>query len=165
MTISWPRLLGVSSGIFGAAVTAAFVAQLAIAHSFRAPTFYGLAQLAASICGCVFLLLGFPLCRGREWARRALLIATYCIVTALVIFLFLGIFYESRPSSADVYPNSVRIIYGVCTFVCILTPAVFFLFVLHHPDVRRAFQTAKASNQALQPTAGRLENYKGEIRK
>ena len=30
---------------------------------------------------------------------------------------------------------------------------------------RRLLRTLKKSNQAMQPTAGRLENYKGEIRK
>src|SRR6266403_5569445 len=92
-TLSWSRLIGVASGTFGAALAVATAAQFSAASSFRIldrpPEFITL------ICGCVFLFLAFPLFAGREWARRALLFATYCILAALAIFLSFTVFQQS----------------------------------------------------------------------
>jgi hypothetical protein len=151
VTLSWQRLIGVASGTFGAALTVATGAQLAMAGSLRAQT---LPEITL-ICGCVFLFLAFPLFTGREWARRALLLTTYCILAALAIFLSFTVFQQSR-SPAAVYPG-LRFVIGVCALVSFLTPPVFLLAVLHHADVRRAFQAKNASNPALQPTAGRSD--------
>jgi hypothetical protein len=150
--LSWQRLIGVASGVFGAAATAAFVAQLSTAGSLRGTTLYKVPELVASICGCVFLLLAFPLYTGREWARRALLVTAYCILGALAIFCSFAVFRDSAPASAAAYPKSVRVVMELCTLVSILTPPAFLLGVLHHADVRRAFQAKKASNQSLEPT-------------
>jgi hypothetical protein len=153
VTLSWQRLIGVAAGTFGAAVTVATAAQLSVAGSLRGQT---LPERITLICGCVFLFLAFPLFAGREWARRALLLTTYCILAALAIFLSLTVLQQSRSSSASVYP-SLRFVIGVCALVSFLTPPAFLLAVLHHADVRRAFQAKDASNQALQPTAGRSD--------
>ena len=155
VTFTWPRLVGLASGTFGAALTGATAAQVSMANSLgavnRPP------ELIASICGCVFLFLAFPLYTGREWARRALLLTTYCILAALAIFLSFTVFKQSRSSSASVYPG-LRFVIGICALVSFLTPAAFLLAVLHHSDVRRVFQTKNASNQSLQPTADRREH-------
>jgi hypothetical protein len=148
VTLSWQRLIGVASGTFGAALTIATGAQLSVAGSIRAQTL----QEITLICGCVFLFLAFPLFAGREWARRALIFTTYCILAALAIFLSFTVFQQSR-SPAAVYPG-LRLIIGVCALISFLTPPAFLLAVLHHADVRRAFQARDASNQSLQPTAG-----------
>jgi hypothetical protein len=153
VALSWQRLIGVASGTFGAAVTTATAAQLSMAGSLRGQT---LPELITLICGCVFLFLAFPLFTGREWARRALLLTTYCVLAALAIFLSLTVFQQSRSPSAAVYPG-LRFVIGVCAIVSFLTPPAFLLAVLHHADVRRAFQSKNASNQALQPTAGRSD--------
>ena len=148
--LTWQRLVGLASGTFGAAVTVAAAAQVSMANSLgavnRPPEFI------ASICGCVFLFLAFPLYTGREWARRALLLTTYCILAALAIFLSPTVFQQLR-SPAAVYPG-LRFVIGVCALVSFLTPPAFLLAVLHHADVRRALQAKDASNQVLQPTAG-----------
>jgi hypothetical protein len=149
--LSWQRLIGVASGTFGAALTIATGAQLSEAGSIRGQT---LSEITL-ICGCVFLFLAFPLFAGREWARRAFLFTTYCILAALAIFLSFTVFQQSR-SPAAVYPG-LRLIIGVCALISFLTPPAFLLAVLHHADVRRAFQAKDASNQALQPTAGRSD--------
>ena len=148
---SWPRLIGVASGIFGAALTAAAAAQLSIADSIRvldrAP------QFVPAICGCVFVFLAFPLFTGREWARRLLLLAIYCTLAALAISFSLMVFQQSQSPSAS-HP-ALRIVIGMCALVSVLTPPAFVLAVLHHADIRRAFQATPASNQAMQPTASR----------
>src|SRR5439155_2741582 len=124
ITLSWSRLIGLASGTFGAALTAATAAQLSAASSFRIldrpPEFI------ASICGCVFLFLAFPLYTGREWARRALLLTTYCILAALAIFLLVTVLQQSWLSPASVHPG-LRFVMGVCALVSFLTPPAFLL--------------------------------------
>ena len=148
-TLSWPRLIGVASGTFGGAVAIATAAHLSATGSLRAQTLQG---LVLSIFGCVFLFLSFPLYTGREWARRALLLTTYCVVAALVILLSPTVFQQSQSSSVSGCPGLCLVI-GLGALVSVLTPPAFLLAVLHHADVRRAFQAKDASNKSLQPTA------------
>lgn len=149
VTLSWPRLIGVASGIFGAALTVAFAAQLSVSHSFR--VVQGPAGFIPVICGCVFLFLAFPLFTGRAWARQALLLATYCVLAALAISFSLMVFERSRlPSESH---SGLSLVIGACALVGVLTPPGFLLAALHHADIRRAFQAPKASNQAIERTA------------
>ena len=149
--LSWPRLIGVASGTFGAALTAAFTAQLAVSNSVRALD--GPAELVPAICGCVFLFLAFPLFTGRDWARQALLFTIYCTLAALAISFSLMVFQRSRlPSTSH---SGLSLVIGACALVGVLTPPAFLLAVLHHADVRRAFQDPKASNHAMERTADR----------
>src|SRR5438552_10256380 len=80
--LSWPRLADIASGVFRASLAVASAAQFWGADSFRGQ---GLPGFVASICGCLFLFMAFPLYAGREWARRALLLTTYSVLGALVI--------------------------------------------------------------------------------
>ena len=150
-TLSWPRLIGVASGTFGGAVAIATAAHLSATDSLRAQTLPG---LIISIFGCVFLFLAFPLYTGREWARRALLLTAYCIVVTLAILLSPTVFQQSQSPSVSGCRGLCFVI-GLCALVSVLTPPAFLLAVLHHADVRRAFQAKDASNQALHPTADR----------
>ena len=161
MALPWPRLIAVFSGVFGAAVAVATATKISVAHSLRAQTG---PELVASICGCFFLFLAFPLYAGRDWARRALLLTTYCIVAALAIFASPTIFSEPHSSKLS-FQSIPYLVVSACALVAFLTPPAFLLAVLHHPEVRLSFQKKDASNQALQPTAGREENYKDEIKK
>jgi hypothetical protein len=154
--LTWQKLIGVSAGVFGAAVAVSFGAELSVANSLRAYTVDRPAQFMASVCGCLFLFLAFPLYTGREWARRGLLLTTYCITGAIAVSFFLYVYHQSRSSS--VHPG-VRFVIGVCALVALLTPPAFVLTVLHHADVRRAFQAKNASNQSLEPTADRRESH------
>src|SRR5205809_6991333 len=146
--LTWQRLVGLASGTFGAAVTVAAAAQVSMANSLgpldRPPEFIAL------ICGCVFLFLAFPLFTGREWARRALLLTTYCTLAAVAISFSLMLSQQARSPSAS-HPG-LSLVIGVCALVSFLIPPAFILAVLHHADVRRAFQGREASNQSLQPT-------------
>ena len=150
-TLSWPRLIGVASGIFGAALTAAFAAQLSVSNSVR--MVQGPAGFIPVICGCVFLFLAFPLFTGRAWARRALVLATYCTLAALAISFSLMVFQQSRlPSTSH---SGLSLVIGACALVGVLTPPAFLLAALHHADVRRAFRDPKASNQTMERTTDR----------
>jgi hypothetical protein len=152
VALAWQRLVGLGSGTFGAAVTVATAAQVSTANSLgalnRPPEFIAL------VCGCVFLFLAFPLYTGREWARRALLFTMYCVLAALAIVLLVIVLQQSRSPSASLHPG-LRFVIGVCALVSFLTPPAFLLAVLHHADVRRAFQDKDTSNQVMQPTAHR----------
>jgi hypothetical protein len=150
--LPWPRLVGVASGVFGTSLTIATAARISAAGSFRGQ---GLAGLIASICGCLFLFLAFPLYAAREWARQALLLATYSVLAAVAISFSLMVVQQARLSSAP-HP-ALGFVVGACALVAFLTPAAFLLAVLHHPDIRRTFQAKNASNQSLQPTAGRSD--------
>ena len=159
--LSWPRLVAIASGTFGAAVTAATALQVSAASSFR--PVHRPPELIAFICGCVFLFLAFPLFTGREWARRVLLVAVYCTLAAVAISFSLMLFQQApSPSSPHSVPASWI---GICALVAFLIPPAFILAALHHADIRRTFRARDASNQSLQPTAGRQENYEPEIRK
>lgn len=157
-TRSWPRLIGIASGTFGAALTVAMLAEFAVANSLPKHTFATAFQQVVLFCGCVFFVLAFPLYTGREWARRALLVLTYCVLGSLAISLFFAILSYLRMASASVHPGLRFVIWLCATLVTFVTPPAFVLAVLHHADVRRAFQTNNASNQSLEPTADRLEN-------
>ena len=105
-------------------------------------------NVAVVLCQCAFLVLAFPLYVGRAWARRALLFTAYCFLIAFVIF--------ESPSIASRY-HGARLPIGLCLLVATITPYAFFLAVLHHSDIRRAFQSRAASNQTLELTADRNE--------
>jgi len=152
--LSWPRLIGIASGTFGAALTVATLTQFTIANSLPTHTFATPPQQIVSFCGCGFFVLAFPLYTGREWARRALLVLTYCVLAALAISLFFTILPHSGTALASAHPG--RFVIGVCALVTFLTPPAFVLAVLHHADVRRAFDSKNASNQALEPTPDRM---------
>jgi hypothetical protein len=148
--LSWPRLAGIASGVFGASLAVASAAQFWAADSFRGQ---GLPGFVASICGCLFLFLAFPLYAGREWARRALLLTTYSVLAALAISFSLMVIQQAWAPPAS-HPT-LRLLIGLCALVALLTPPTFVLAVLHYPDVRRAFQAQDASNQAMERTADR----------
>lgn len=150
VSLPWPRLIGVASGTFGAAITIAAAAQVSESGSLRAQT---LPENVALICGCAFLFLAFPLYTGRDWARRALLLTIYSTLSALAISFSLMVVQQAWLPSAS-HPT-LRLLIGLCALVAILTPPAFVLAVLHHPDVKRAFQAQDASNQPLEATAGR----------
>ncbi len=141
MTLSWPRLIGVASGTFGAVLAAAFAAQLALSNSARG--LQGSAQFIPMICGCVFLFLAFPLFTGREWARKALLVAIYFTLAALAISFWLLVVQRSAFGS----DAALRLLIGACALLAVLIPPGFILAVLHHADIRRAYRMNEASNQ------------------
>ena len=137
VTLSWPQLIGVASGIFGVALAAAFVAQLAMSNSAR--ELEGPGQFIPMICGCMFLFLAFPLFTGREWARRALLLGIYSTLAVLAISFCLLVVQRSSPAA---HP-ALWMLIGACSLVAVLTPPAFILAVLHHADIRRAFHARK----------------------
>jgi hypothetical protein len=98
------------------------------------------------ICGCVFLFLAFPLFTGREWARKALLLAIYITIA---ISFSLMVFQQSSSAS---HP-ALRLLIGGCALVAALTPPAFILAVLHHADIKRAYRTNEAPDQAMERTA------------
>ena len=146
-SLSWPRLTGIAAGVFGASLAVASAAQLWAADSFRGQ---GLPGSVASVCGCVFLFVALPLYAGRDWARRALLVTTYSVLAALAIsFSFMVVQQAWSPPPSH---PTLRLLIGLCALVAILTPPAFVLFVLHHRDIRRAFQAQDASNHAMERT-------------
>jgi hypothetical protein len=150
VSLPWPRLIGVASGTFGAALMVATAAQVSASGSLRAQT---LPENVALICGCAFLFLAFPLYTGRDWARQALLLTIYSTLSAVAISFSLMVVQLSSSAS---HP-ALRLLIGACALVGVLTPPAFVLAVLHHADIKRAYRTNEASNQSLQPTAGRSD--------
>jgi hypothetical protein len=151
--LSWPRLIGVASGTFGAALAAAFAAQLPMSNSALA--LHSPALSIPMICGCVFLFLALPLFAGRSWARKALLLAIYLTLAALAISFSLMVVQRSATASHTV----LWLLIGACTLVAVLIPPAFILAVLHHADIRRAFQDPNASNRAMERTADRRTTH------
>lgn len=151
ITRSWPRLIGIAAGAFGAAATAGFAAGLALGSSLLGPpTAHNLAQLIASVCALLFLLLAYPLYSGRDWARRALLVITISITVTLTIFVSVKTVQDAGVSVDWAVPAKMapklaleimmRRVVGASVAICILTPPLFLIFVLLHEDVRHSFQ-------------------------
>jgi len=151
IALSWPRVIGITSGIFGVAVTLGSAGQVFAADSFgpiARPS-----EFIALICGCAFLFLAFPLFAGREWARRGFLLATY-VTLALVAISFSIMIFQLSVVPSTPHPGRV-LVGGGCALFIFLTPPAFILAALHHSDVRRAFQPTNASNQSMERTADR----------
>jgi|SRR4051794_21106585 hypothetical protein len=148
--LSWPRLAGIASGVFGASLAGASSAQFWEANSFRGQD---LPSFVAAVCGCLFLFLAFPLYAGRDWARRAFLVTTYSLLAAIAISFAVMIVQQAR-SPSELYPAH-RLLIGLCTLVAILTPPAFVLVVLHHRDVRRAFRAKHATSRSIERISSR----------
>jgi hypothetical protein len=139
--LSWPKLIGVTAGVFGLAATAAFVAEFIVSAPFRVTTPYDVVQLIASLCSVFFLLLSYPLYTGRDWARRALLFMTVCITAALLVFVVLRFLRESHVAVEGRFTDKMaRQITNTAAAICIITPPFFLIFVLLHPDVKHSFR-------------------------
>jgi hypothetical protein len=136
--LSWPRLIGIASGTFGAALAAAFGAQLPMSNSALA--LQSPALSIPMICGCVFLFLAFPLFAGREWARKALLLAIY--LTLAILAISFSVMVVQRSASAS--HTALRILIGECALVAILVPPSFIVAILHRADIRGAFGVAES---------------------
>ena len=149
-SLSWPQLTGIASGVFGVSIAGASAAQFWAADSFRGQ---GLPSSVAAVSGCLFLFLAFPLYAGRDWARRVCLVTTYCVLAAIALSFSLMVVQQAWSPSAS-HPT-LGVLIGLSALVAILTPPAFVLVVLHHRDVRRAFQAQDASNQAMERTADR----------
>jgi hypothetical protein len=148
MRLSWERLIGIASGTFGGGIAVATVVQLCTV---------GLRGTLLSgnifwLCGWAFFLLAVPLYAGREWARRLLLLTSYCMFIGLAILVPLLVSHKPRSPSELAHPY-LRPLTFICGAISFFTLPVFILAVLHHFDVRRAFRSRNASNQAMQPTA------------
>jgi hypothetical protein len=125
--------------MYGVAVSVATGSRMAAIGALRSETF---PVFITAMGGFVFLFLAFPLYTGRDWARRAVLVASCCIIGALIIVIYPTVFPPGRLPSASIYVG-LQCLIGVCSLVSFLTPPAFFVAVLHHPDVRRAFHTKK----------------------
>ena len=152
MRLSWERLIGIASGTFGSGIAAATVVRLCavgLQGTLRSADIFG-------VCGWLLLLLAVPLYAGREWARRLLLLTSYCMLVGFAILLVLLLSKKPLSPSELAHPY-FRPLTLICGTLSFLTPAVFILAVLHHSDVRRAFRSRNASNHALEPTADRSD--------
>jgi hypothetical protein len=139
--VSWPRLVGIASGVFGSSLVVSSVAEFWEASSFRA---HGSAGLVLLLIGCAFFFMAFPLYAARAWARRAFLLVTSSVLVALAISFTLMVVRQSW--SPSVSHPALRLLTGFCALVAALTPPVFVLLVFLRPDVARAFQSPKSSN-------------------
>ena len=78
----------------------------------------------------VALVLSYPLLRGRNWARIALVAAlSFCAIGVILLVPF------SFIANHWVYTRLIISLSGAST-LCVI---IFFIAVLLHPDVRRAF--------------------------
>lgn len=136
--LSFPRLAGVASGVFGGSILISSGIEMWEASSFRAHGWSGLVFL---LIGSLFLFLAFPLCAAREWARRAFLLVTFSVLVLLAIFFMLMVIHQSWTPSVS-HPN-LRFLIGLCAFLGIFTPPTVVLLVFLHPDVASAFGSQK----------------------
>jgi len=148
--LSWPRLAGIASGIFGGSLVVSSVAEAWEASSFRA---HGAAGLVICLCGCLYLFLAFPLYAARSWARRAFLLVTFLVLIALSISFSLMVLRLAL--SPSVPHPAVSLLTGLCALVAALTPPSVVLLAFLRPDVKGAFQAQDASNRSIERTADR----------
>ena len=148
--LSWPRLAGIASGVFGGSLVVSSAAEFWEASSFRA---HGSAGLVLLLLGCVFFFLAFPLYSARDWARRAFLLVTFSVLVVLAISFTLMVVHQAR--SPSVSHPALRLLIGLCALVAALTPPIVVLLVFLRPDVANAFQAPESSNQAMERTTDR----------
>jgi hypothetical protein len=148
--LSWPRLVGIASGVFGGSLVVSSVAESWEASSFRA---HGSAGLVVLLYGCLFLFLTFPLYAARAWARRAFLLVTFSLLVVISISFSLMVVHQAW--SPSVPHPTLRLLTGLCALVAALTPPSVVFIVFLRPDVKGAFQTQDASNHPIERTADR----------
>src|ERR1044071_923652 len=98
INLSWPRLIGIASGIFGGSLVVSSAAEVWEASSFRA---HGSAGLGLLLLGCVFFFLAFPLYAARAWARLAFLLVTLGVLVLLAISFTLMVVHQAWSPSVS----------------------------------------------------------------
>ena len=117
-------------GIFAAALGAVEVGIAALAYLDPDHGAFGYGDVVFSAAGALALLLSYPLIRGRNWARVALVVAlSLCWVALALLIPF------SFIANHWLYTRLAISLAGASSLCGIL----FFILVLLHPDVRRAF--------------------------
>jgi hypothetical protein len=78
----------------------------------------------------IALILSYPLLRGRNWARVALVVALCCCAVGVILLV-----PYSFIANHWIYTRLIIALDGAWT-ACVI---VLFIMLLRHPDVRRAF--------------------------
>ena len=139
---AWPKLLGLLVGTLGTGVALTGASFAGRAH-FLGDAVEATVWLAV---GCLILVAGlsYPLYRGHEWARRALLaIVGLCAVSGLVLAIVRlseGAIIDDRASVPAAWVVAESILRMVGFPLLLLSLPSFFILLLCHPDVVAAFR-------------------------
>ena len=93
--------------------------------------------------GIVFLLISYPLAKGREWARRILLVAVALVGACLLVYYAVRV--VSPVSFSDLTPEQIKVerlslrLSDTSSLFLVAAVAVFGFCFLSHPDVVATF--------------------------
>jgi len=128
MVMRWSVLVGV----FAAALGAVEIGIAVLAYFDPDHGTFGYGDMVFTATGAVALLLSYPLIRGQNWARVSLVaVLSVCWVALALLIPF------SFIANHWIYTR-LAIVMGSASTLCAI---IFFILVLLHPDVRRAFHS------------------------
>lgn len=141
---SWPRLIGVFVIAIGIAVSlnaAEFVSAIVTTDGLDTVGAWPIVVALVGSVGAIFV--GLAVYSAQEWARRTLAVVTVVSILLCVVYAYGGV---TRNISAlgQLDPSFIYwwrlLFFGEALRA--VSPPVFFLLVLLHPDVVRSFQPA-----------------------
>lgn len=156
--LAWPKVLGITCALtsLGMVLSEVDIDWWHYALFNEPRHILSLSFLLTATC---LLALSYPLFRGREWARRPVLILGCSLILGFLVIAFLRAlepFYalaggHHGPAMTGwklhLYQSSY-VIQGVGACVALFTPHLVFLYLLCHRDVKAAFHrdATKRSN-------------------
>jgi hypothetical protein len=134
---SWPRIFAVL--VAGLGVSGLVDSSRFFPNSWQFVQFSQLLQVAACL---FFLFLSYFLFRGRDWARRVLLVVAILFGGWRIIPRAISIFGPHTFSGMPVQPWMVReaVLGAIGDFILGITLVAFFILLFCHRDVVAAFQ-------------------------
>ena len=146
--IGWPKLIGafvIALGIAMSLKTSDFVSGMAQVQPFFDSSTGPLWPVALAVAGAtVSVFIGLNAYRAREWARRMLVVITVLSIALCAVYAYSGL---TRSVTALGYLDPKAVLWIRALFVGealrVVSPPVFFLLILVHPDVARSFQVQR----------------------
>jgi hypothetical protein len=130
--MTWPKVIGIAVGAFGLGATLFAIASwLSFGFTWPAKSLQSYNDLVGLVGSMFFLALSYPLYRGRNWARRLLLVVCVCVSLSCVVFAARKIATESH--------SRLPLLKTIGVAIAFLTPPLFLLCVLLHQDVTASF--------------------------
>ena len=142
---SWPKLIGafvVAVGIALSLTAAEFVSAFAMTNPFDSFA-SGWPIVVAAVGSIGSIVVGWAAYSAHEWARRTLIVVTVVSILLCLAYAYLGV-TRSISSLGRLDPQFIlwsRLLF-VGEALRAVSPPVFFLLILLHPDVVRSFQPA-----------------------
>ena len=140
--ISWPKLIGAFSAALGVALSLK-ASEFVFGMMEDLDTVHGYVWLVAVVGSGASLGIGFAVYSGREWARRTLIGLTGVAIALGIVYAYFAVTRSITglgQFEPQVFVWTRMVFFGEA--LRLVSPPVFFLLVLLHPDIVRSFRHA-----------------------